>query len=343
MSEDREQLDRFAEELEGVLAARQAGDGSRGPDPAADGRPAELALAAALAELAAGVAPDAGFAATLEARLLAAAGDGARPTADPGAGTPSGATTGNAEAGDAEAAGGGSGRPAPRVTRHNRGGRGAPGARAGRGGPRWRLWGGAAALFLIALLVFAPTVRATLRAVLHLGDVTIENATPTAAPHAGPTSTAIPSPLDLAGRTTLAQARGQVGFAIRLPTYPPDLGPPEYVFVQDPYNFGDMVVLVWTVPGHPDRVRMSLHELGSGIFVQKFLPPVIQTTTVDGQQAFWTDGPYLVQVQVGNDVETVQRRLVTGHVLIWAEGGVTYRLETSLALPEAVRVAQSLR
>jgi len=35
-------------------------------------------------------------------------------------------------------------------------------------------------------------------------------------------------------------------------------------------------------------------------------------------------------------------RLVTGHVLVWAEGGVTYRLESDLDLEEAMRIAESL-
>jgi hypothetical protein len=36
-------------------------------------------------------------------------------------------------------------------------------------------------------------------------------------------------------------------------------------------------------------------------------------------------------------------RLVDGHVLIWADGDITYRLETNLLLEEAIRIAESLR
>jgi hypothetical protein len=35
--------------------------------------------------------------------------------------------------------------------------------------------------------------------------------------------------------------------------------------------------------------------------------------------------------------------LIEGHVLIWTEGEITYRLETDMPLEEAVRVAESLR
>jgi hypothetical protein len=37
-----------------------------------------------------------------------------------------------------------------------------------------------------------------------------------------------------------------------------------------------------------------------------------------------------------------QRRLVSGHVLIWEEDGLTYRLETDLSMEEAVAIAESL-
>jgi len=35
-------------------------------------------------------------------------------------------------------------------------------------------------------------------------------------------------------------------------------------------------------------------------------------------------------------------RLVNGHVLIWENGEVTYRLETDLSMEEAVKIAESL-
>jgi hypothetical protein len=35
--------------------------------------------------------------------------------------------------------------------------------------------------------------------------------------------------------------------------------------------------------------------------------------------------------------------MIDGHVLIWKEGGLTYRLETDLTLEEALKIAQSLQ
>jgi hypothetical protein len=103
---------------------------------------------------------------------------------------------------------------------------------------------------------------------------------------------------------------------------------------------GPVVVLVWLDPNRPDRVRLSLHELGPGTFGEKVQPQVIQETTVHGERALWTEGPYMIQLKNGDyDV----RRLVMGHVLIWTVGEVTLRLETDLSLEEAVRIAESLR
>ena len=35
--------------------------------------------------------------------------------------------------------------------------------------------------------------------------------------------------------------------------------------------------------------------------------------------------------------------IIDGHVLIWAEGNMTYRLETNQSLEEAIKTAESLR
>jgi hypothetical protein len=35
--------------------------------------------------------------------------------------------------------------------------------------------------------------------------------------------------------------------------------------------------------------------------------------------------------------------LINGHVLIWEEGNITYRLETALPLEEAIKIAESLQ
>lgn len=168
--------------------------------------------------------------------------------------------------------------------------------------------------------------------------ITATGIPPSPTPH--PSSTPIASLLDLTGETTLSEAQAQADFSIRLPAYPPDLGVPDHVFLQDMH--GQVLVLVWLDPADASKVRLSLHQyIGrDNITGFKYMPSVIQETSVNGQSAVWAEGPYLLELRNG-DYQLV--RLIEGHVLIWAEGDITYRLETDLPLVEALRIAESLQ
>jgi hypothetical protein len=214
-----------------------------------------------------------------------------------------------------------------------------------------------AALILMAALLAVPGVRAGLIEFLQVGVVRIwlaPSPTPTQAPTAtgtprptqtpAPTPTVLESVLDLSGRTTLDEARTQLAFPITLPSYPEDLGEPDEVFLQN--LSGLSVVLVWLEPGSETDVRLSLHILNSPMMADKLYydvvkdrPPSMELTTVNGHDALWTTGPYVLVTRAG-DLE--ERRIVNGHALIWVEGTQTYRLETELSVEEAVRIAESL-
>jgi len=167
---------------------------------------------------------------------------------------------------------------------------------------------------------------------------TATETTPSATPRPSPTP--IASLLDLTGETTLAKALDSASFPILLPAYPPDLGLPEQVFLQDMQ--GQALVLVWLDPADPLRIRLSLHQYvgKDNLTGLKYSPPVVQETSVNGRPAVWTEGPYLLKLTNG-DYELV--RLIEGHVLIWAQDDITYRLESDLPLAEAVRIAESLQ
>jgi hypothetical protein len=142
----------------------------------------------------------------------------------------------------------------------------------------------------------------------------------------------------LAGEMTLDEARQTVSYPILLPSYPPDLGEPDRVFVQD--ADGDMTILIWIDPEQPTQVLMSLHLIPPTSWaVEKMNPALIEETTVNGQRAIWAEGPYPIRFSNGN-LDYI--RLIDGHVLIWTDGQVTYRLETRLNLEQAIRVAESL-
>lgn len=146
---------------------------------------------------------------------------------------------------------------------------------------------------------------------------------PTAATPAPTTATEPAELRGLAGATTLAAAQRVAGYPIRLPHYPTTIGPPDRVYLQD--LGGPVVVLAWLDPAAPEHVLFALHQLPPNSFAQKFQPEVLETTTVHGQMAIWTQGPYLMQFRAASGEPIFEtRRLVDQHALIWAQGEMTY-------------------
>jgi hypothetical protein len=206
-------------------------------------------------------------------------------------------------------------------------------------------------LILFTSLMLIPPARAAILEFIQIGIVRIFRAdpTPVTPPQqelplivtATPVVTSeplIPILERLAGETTLEEAQQVVNYPIVLPSYPPDLGEPDLVFVQD--ADGDMTILIWIDPEEPNQILMSLHMIPPGSWaIDKMNPAQIRETTVDGQRAIWAVGPYPLQYANGN-MDFV--RLIDGHVLIWTDGDITYRLETALDLEDAVRIAESL-
>ena len=209
-------------------------------------------------------------------------------------------------------------------------------------------------LILFSSLMLIPPARAAILEFIQIGIVRIFRAepTPVAPPQqqfpatmvpvtATPVVTAeplIPVLERIAGERSLEGAQQIAEYPILLPSYPPDLGPPDRVFVQD--ADGNMTILVWIDPDEPSQVLMSLHLIPPGSWaVDKMDPALVQETTVHGERAIWAIGPYPIRFSNGN-LDFV--RLVEGHVLIWTDGDITYRLETDLELEEAIKVAESL-
>ena len=215
-------------------------------------------------------------------------------------------------------------------------------------------------LTLIVVLLFSlmliPPVRAAVIEFIQIGIVRIFprpteppieiplTATPrslapvTATPYLD-SSTLLFNLSRLAGETTLANAQRLARYPISLPSYPADLGEPDHVFVQD--ADGAMTILVWLDPQNSEKVLLSLHIVPEGSWaIHKSEPVTIQETLVNGQRAVWAVGPYPLRYSNG-DIEFT--RLIDGFVLIWAEGDITYRLETAFPMDEAIGIAESLQ
>jgi hypothetical protein len=216
-------------------------------------------------------------------------------------------------------------------------------------------WSLTIVLILLASLMLIPPARAAILEFIQIGVVRIFRAEPTPIPPPNqqapqtqipvtatlaPTSQPlIPILRNLTGETTLKAAQQKVHYSILLPSYPADLGQPDYVFVQDTGE--PLTVLVWTDPQKPDQVLMSLHFIPAGSWALKKMDlNVIQETNVNGNHAVWTTGPYVLKLSNGDATFT---RMINGHVLIWEDGSITYRLETDSSLEEAVKIAESLQ
>ena len=233
----------------------------------------------------------------------------------------------------------------------------------GEGRSRFISKGWAWSLTLIVVLLFSlmliPPVRAAVLEFIQIGIVRIfprptdtppletpRTATPqsfapvTATPYLE-SSTLLVDLSRLAGEKTLPQAQSLVSsyYPILLPTYPRDVGEPDRVFVQD--ADGAMTILFWFDPNDPEKVMLSLHIIPEGSWaIRKSEPVTIEETLVNGQRAVWAVGPYPLRYSNG-DIDFT--RLIDGHVLIWTDGNVTYRLESNLSMEEAIKVAESLQ
>jgi hypothetical protein len=217
-------------------------------------------------------------------------------------------------------------------------------------------WSLSIVLVLISSLALIPPVRAAIIEFIQIGVVRIfprsVEPTPeviqtpeitiplTATPGASiPPPSLIPLFENIAGETKLANAQQIANYPILLPAYPPELGQPNHVYIQD--ADGAMTILVWVDPVHPEDAMMSLHFIPEGSWaISKVRPVVIQEIEVNGQRAIWAVGPYPLKLRNGNLEFT---RLIDGHVLVWAEGNITYRIETDLPLEEAIKIAESLQ
>jgi len=202
---------------------------------------------------------------------------------------------------------------------------------APRRGMAWRraLKVAAAGLLVALIAVLAvPDWRARALDWLQIGAVRLVDETETPAA----TVTPLESVLVLPGRTTLENAQAAVDFPIRLPARLPA---PDAVSVQhSPYP---LVVLVWL---EADAPPLSVHQIDTRNVVIKGYTGAIERVEVNGAEGVWLSGPHNLDILPGDN--TLIRRYVESHVLLWEENGITYRVEGDLALDEAVAIAESL-
>ena len=178
--------------------------------------------------------------------------------------------------------------------------------------------------------------------------------TPSLAPTKAPASTGpaasspVGSTMGLGTAVSLDDAARIGGLDLLLPP-DPATGPPDAA-----YTLADRVALVWSerpgLPADPDYgVGLLLSEFRGHVddgYYQKTLDSSAQVTpvTVNGHAGYWISGAphffYYVDPS-GKAVDDSHR--IVGDTLIWADGDLTYRLESQLPMEAAIRLAESLR
>jgi len=140
------------------------------------------------------------------------------------------------------------------------------------------------------------------------------------------------------------EAVAQAGFEPSLPPGPP----PDEVYVIDT-AFGDAGILsAWQPSETYPQIEgteyglMLIAAQGDAEFVTKSIDrfDALVDVKVNGDRAFWIPAPHQVSISTEHGSETFS---VTGNVLIWQVGNVSYRLETSLGRTEAIALAESMR
>lgn len=187
------------------------------------------------------------------------------------------------------------------------------------------------AVGIIGLLALAFAARL----VIGAAEIRVQPGVAPSGPPLGPGALGDPVPLERVERA--------VRFTLSVPAGP--LPDEAYVFVA---AGGDGALLAWeasdrypSLAGTPWGMVLIELRTDEGVLVKDVAGfEDTQQVRVDGRAAFWIEAPHQLHVITDNGSETFR---VDGNVLIWTRGDVTYRLETSLWLPEAIALAESVR
>jgi hypothetical protein len=227
-----------------------------------------------------------------------------------------------------------------------------PQARPRRSGLQLRR---ALVLALVALAILAAVAAAVAFGVpgirLGFGEPAI-TPPPVASPVASPGDPAPSHPpganLGLGQATALDDVEERAGFRVRLPA-DPALGPPAATYVSPT----QIVSLVWpassSLPATADpRVGLLVTQFRGSVehtLIEKLIDSGtnVEPVVVAGREGYWISGdPHFFWYRTPDGREVPETRRWVGDALLWNDGELTYRIETSLGRDAAVRMAEAL-
>jgi hypothetical protein len=219
-------------------------------------------------------------------------------------------------------------------------------------------------LALVALLAVAAIAGAVglglpgLRLILGGAPPSALPSLTPASPGAATPATGSPTPRVLGGSLGLGEPLDpddaaaideRAGFHVLRPTAP-GIGAPESAWIDD--RKGGQVTLLWP----PGETLPATDEPGVGLLVSQFRGgmdegfytkiinngTVVAPVRVAGGQGYWLSGDEHYLFWEGPEGFVDDARRWVGDVLLWTDGSITYRLETSLGREEAIRIAESM-
>lgn len=205
-------------------------------------------------------------------------------------------------------------------------------------------------VILVVILALSPDARAKAAEILGLRGVQIIPVKETPSPTPTRTTGATPTPTFQGRRVSLADARTQAGFLVRVPSA---LGEPEDVYL-DTASAGNVVTLVYReragIPVSPVAgVSAVVVEVTGSVDAQIFAKLAgpgtrYEALPVNGGPGVWLEGePHQIMYRDarGNFIQDTLR--LAGNTLLWEQGGVTLRLEAQVPKAEALRIAATFR
>jgi hypothetical protein len=206
---------------------------------------------------------------------------------------------------------------------------------------RWWLAAAAIAVLLAgALLLGSASVRSTVADFLGIDGIHIEFR------ESEPET--LPESLNFGTPASMRELENWLPFT---PAVPSALGEPDAVYLRFLDNGTNLGMLAWA----PTDDLPETKETGLGALLLEFSAPpdvelllksvdprfgTVTHVSVDGNPGYWVYGASNLTIFEGQGQSETRP---SGNVLVWADGGVAYRLESDLSMNQALQIAESMQ